>query len=285
VGDPDSGKGWLSNLIRLIFGGVSADPWQYFLSGCAAWNDDLAKAGVWLTKDPIPVTERERLRVTSALKQALSDAAFRVQTRWKTAGEVARYQWWVCTLNKDAKSRSCIPSKDISDKLLIFAFWKALPDALFQRTMDCPEELTAEIPHFLSWLLRFTPPETVVGGPRYGVRPWCHPLFRETTGYGAACADVGDLLQELSAALKATIKEWKGSAQALLNECLAAGMNVRNWDNVKLGRGLTTIHENNPEAIPSKKDWSGTMRYTVNLEFYRRGPEGLEDNQQGGNAT
>jgi hypothetical protein len=267
VGDPDSGKSWFTQWMKLLAGGEAADPWAYFQSGCDSWNDDLAKAGIWITKDPLVQTEQQRSLVTSAIKQALSDASFRVKTRWVTTGEVERYQPWIATMNSDAKSRSCIPNSDIADKVNIFRFYPALESSDFQWLKDNPEVLMSELAHFRRFLLDWRTPGYLEGSSRYGVKTFTHPEFSGETLYSAELSEAGDLIVELSKYVPNVM--WTGTAQEFLNE-LGTFVKVYGWDNVKVGRGLTRIFQSHRELV-DKKSRCGTFVYHINLDAYRGG--------------
>jgi hypothetical protein len=269
VGDPDSGKSWLTHWMKLLAGGEAADPWAYFQSSCDSWNDDLAHAGIWITKDPLVQTEHQRNLVTSAIKQALSDQSFRVKTRWKSNGEVERYQPWIATMNRDAKSRSCIPNSDISDKVNIFRFYPALESRDFQWLKDNPKVLMSELAHFRRYLLEWKTPEHLVGSSRFGVKTFTHPEFGGTTLYSAQLADAGDLIVEM--AKHTTNVMWSGTATDFLIQ-LSSFVHVHNWDNVKLGRGFTRIHEIPRPDLVDKKWRCGTHVYHINLDAYREAP-------------
>lgn len=265
VGDPDSGKSCLAQWMKLLAGGEAADPWAYFQSGCDSWNDELARAGIWISKDPLVQTEQQRSRVTSAIKQALSDQSFRVKTRWQTAGEVERYQPWIATMNRDAKSRSCIPNGDIADKVNILRFHPALDSRDFQWLKDNPEVLMGELAHFRRFLLDWRTPGYLEGSSRYGVKTFTHPEFSGETLYSAELSEAGDLIAELAKHVSDVM--WTGTAQEFLNE-LEPFMKLHGWDNVKVGRGLTLIFRSHPELV-DKKSRCGTFVYHIHLDAYR----------------
>ena len=143
-GDPDSAKSWIIQQLKMVFGGEAADPWSYFKSGCQKWNDELAKASIWTFKDPVVQTAAQQATTTAAMKHVLSDQGFRVETRFVSACEVERYQLLIGTLNRDAKSRSCMPTADIADKINIFRLYPTLSQSTFDHLKEHPEYMLTE---------------------------------------------------------------------------------------------------------------------------------------------
>ena len=266
-GDPDAAKSWTAKQISMVFGGVHACPWKYFQSGCKGWNDDLAESSIWLFKDPIVQTAAQQATTTAAFKQALSDQSFRVETRYLTATEVERYQLLIGTMNRDAKSRSCMPTHEIADKVNVFRLYQTLPQSTFDHLKENPEYMLTEHAAFRRFLLEYEIPEHVKGGSRYGVKTFTHPEFRGGTLYTAEIADVGDLIVDL--AERTTDVVWCGTATEFLRAWESkVGRRIVGWDNVKIGRGLTKVFEDHPNLV-DKKQRNGTYVYHLFLDRYR----------------
>jgi hypothetical protein len=260
-------------MLRMVFGGEEADPWPYFLSGCRDWNDELARASIWLSKDPTPATTAQVVTFTSAIKQALSEQSFAVKTRFVSKSVVERYQLWILSMNRDPKSRSCLPGRDVADKISTFRVYgdkdnPILSNETFDWLKDDPYYLLAEHAAFRRFLLDYKIPAYVKGGSRFGVKPFCHPEFEESTVYQAELSEAGDLVRALAEHDAHTL--WKGTATEFL---VQLGTDKgRGWDNVKLGRALTKIHANGRPDLVSYAAWHGTTRYTICLDAYRDAP-------------
>ena len=266
-GDPNSGKSWVVAQVKMVFGGLSADPWNYFQSGCRDWNDDLAESSIWVFKDPVVQTAAQQATTTAAMKQALSDQGFRVKTKFKGATEVERYQLLVGTMNRDAQSRSCMPTAEIADKINIFRLYSTLPQSTFDHLKEHPEYMLTEHAAFRRFLLDYQIPNHVKGGSRYGVKTFTHPEFRGSTLYEAEVADIGDLIVDLAARVTDTL--WTGTATDFLRDLeTVTGRKAIGWDNVKVGRGFTKVRDEHPDRVDKKKR-NGTFVYHIFLDRYR----------------
>ena len=267
VGDPDSGKGWIQEQMRLLTGGSAEDPWKYFAAGCKGWNDHLAKTGIWLSKDPVMQTERERLQGSAAMKQAFSDQSFAVETRWEMTCTVQRYQMWVGSMNRDARSRSCIPA-GIGDKMNIFRWYPALPDTQYEALKVMPEYMLAEHAALRRFLLDNRIPDHIKGGSRYGVRTFCHPEFATAvTEYDAELSEIGDLIAIMAGMSAHAV--WKGRATAFFDEIAMTNKTAAlGWDGKKVGRALTQLHRDHGDWVDVSPR-NGSSWYTINLEAYR----------------
>mgnify|MGYP003346644085 CR=1 FL=1 len=124
------------------------------------------------------------------------------------------------TLNDDPESVQAVPHTDgsILDKISLFKFKAHKTFEEISRN-DIPSMLSEELPHFAAWLRDWEIPKEILGGERYVVKSYHHPMLLAES---RASSSVHSFLEFLDVFLYQYKKDneaqthWKGSAIELL---------------------------------------------------------------------
>jgi hypothetical protein len=288
AGPPGAGKTLLTSLLKHLFGGGTAHPYQSFV-GDTAFNEDLAESGLLVIDDEAasfhPLARR---KFQQALKQWLVSDLRRIHAKGQKAVTLKTCQRVVILVNED--SLEVLPHLDGSfrDKvhlLKAFTSTEVCQQRSTEERLAWSMALKAELPHFLWWLLHeFQVPEHR-GDARYGVA-----AYQDQELMDDICqTDENALLMEQIEAVLAHSTEtreerpnkafvlaanqawaWQGTAHELedilranLREVIAQRLFPHSNS---LGLRLESLSQQFPAKVLRLKRVSGLRRWSINIE-------------------
>ena len=287
AGPPGAGKTLLASLMKHLFGGGAAHPYQSFV-GDTAFNEDLAESGLLVIDDEAasfhPLARR---KFQQALKQWLVSDLRRIHAKGQKAVTLKTCQRVVILVNEDALELLPHIGGSFRDKVHLL---RAFPsnEVRQQRTTEerlrWSTTLKAELPHFLWWLQHeFQIPEHRVDA-RYGVA-----AYQDEELMDDICqTDENALLMEQIEAVLANSKEtrperpnrafvlaahhawtWQGTAHELediLRENLRDVIAQRLFPHSNsLGLRLESLSQQFPAKVLRLKRVSGIRRWSINF--------------------
>jgi hypothetical protein len=180
LGPRGVGKGLLQAIITQVTGGREASPYAY-LSGRTDFNGELFMAEHLKIEDEAASTDlRARRQFGNGLKQIAANRIHKLHDKYCRGIDLPVF--WRCTLslNSEPENVLILPPMDESmeDKFILF---KCSPFALPMPTETVEQEealwkgLTAELPHYLYWLLHEFALSEDLKSNRYAVRHFHHP--------------------------------------------------------------------------------------------------------------
>src|SRR6185295_7096415 len=174
AGPVGSGKTFLNRgvLSRALGGHGEANA---YLTGSDGFNSELFEYALWTIDDgSIMSSEKIHLFFSENVKRAVANRDHRVNEKFRKAVQTPWQGRIVVTLNDDPESLRIIPNIDVSilEKLMLFRCGDRAVQFRSQPEME--ELLDRELPHFLRWLLDWTPPAECFAGAdvRFGVAPY-----------------------------------------------------------------------------------------------------------------
>lgn len=180
AGAPESGKTLLLSLIKTIFGGRVAKPYE-FMIGRDNFNEEMFESVLLLIDDETVETKMDaRKKLGSWLKKFVANAENRCRGLHKKAISLVPLWRVFFLMNEEADSILVLPPIDasIKDKLMIFKAYKhsmPMPTDSARQKRAFWDALMAELPYFIHWLLyKYERPESIKGG-RYYIKPFKHP--------------------------------------------------------------------------------------------------------------
>lgn len=189
AGGTGCGKTLFVQLLERIFGGASAQPYQWLMGG--QFNSDLVGAAVLTIDDEVSKTDmKSRKDLGARVKQFVAVPKIRIEGKGVDAIVLSPGNRLIfCTnLTEDNLSVLPPPSEDLVDadgrsgKIILSKFYSHGWEGPFGTEAEKRafiKSLVAELPYFLHWLLHeFQLPETLYD-ERYGVIPWMHPEILE----------------------------------------------------------------------------------------------------------
>lgn len=287
AGPPGAGKTLLASLIKHLFGGGVAHPYQSFI-GDTAFNEDLAESGLLVIDDEAasfhPLARR---KFQQALKQWLVSDLRRIHAKGQKAVTLKTCQRVIILVNED--SLEVLPHLDGSfrDKVHLL---KAFPsrEVHQQRTteerLEWSTALKAELPHFLWWLQHeFQIPESRVDA-RYGVVAYQDEELMDEICQTDENAVLMEQIEAILACSSETRQErpnkaftleanrawtWQGTAHELedmLRENLRDAIAQRLFPhNNSLGLRLESLSQQFPLKVLRLKRVSGLRRWSINM--------------------
>ena len=203
---------------RLMGGGANAS--DYLVQG-SSFNAELFEYAVWNVDDASSADSSEAHRHYSRMiKQGVANTRHAYHRKFMDQVTLDWRGRIIQTLNDDPESVQAVPHTDgsILDKISLFKF-KA--HKMFEEISrnDIPSMLSEELPHFAAWLRDWEIPKEILGGERYVVKSYHHPLLLAES---RASSSVHSFLEFLDVFLFQFKKDnpaethWKGSAIELL---------------------------------------------------------------------
>lgn len=184
-GPEDCGKSLLQHLITHFLGGRSAKAHRYF-SGATTFNGDMLGAEHLIIEDDyMPSDMKSRLSLGAQFKQfAVGTEAVSFNAKFQQAINLRAFFRVSVTCNDEPENLMVLPplNGDIGSKILIIRasrFKMPMATVTAQEKEVFWNQLYAEIPAYLYWLLNeFQLPDSRVDR-RYGVSSWVHPAILE----------------------------------------------------------------------------------------------------------
>ena len=184
AGESGCGKSLLQNIITEIFGGRSANPFNYMMG--EKFNYDLAGAEHWQIEDPASTTDlRTRRFFGNRLKECNYNRDFSINQKGKDALLLQLFRRTTISVNLEPENLAVIPPLDDSIKDKIFLFKCDMVHESFKPFVDLfgGVDRTALwawvkewMPEIRVWLLKGLPPlAKALQRGREGIQAWQHP--------------------------------------------------------------------------------------------------------------
>lgn len=179
AGDHGQGKTFLSQFIMAQIAGGFGDATRVLL-GQESFNRELGEVAMWSVDDGnATVDYQSRVTFSENIKAAIANPTIKYHPKYLDSSTLPWQGRIMVTCNTDPQSLQIIPTTEntIVDKLMLFKLgdWKPTwpPNPVIEA------KVRAELPFFLRWLAKWTPPAGVMSnsrtGNRYGVRSFLHP--------------------------------------------------------------------------------------------------------------
>jgi hypothetical protein len=259
-GDEGCGKSCFGRTILApIFGGSVANPIDY-VKGIERWNDDLTRATLWLSSDPV-VSPEEKGKSERMLKTIASEPVMTCSTRFTTRHEIEQFCMKIFSLNLDPVSRSAMLTSGLQSKVQVYRVYEAKRNKMEFENSD--EKAYRELPHFLAWLMMNPPAAwTQVPDPRYGVPCEIHPEFQAESVYSAQIQTVRELVLHFIDGWDIGDR-WKGTTTDFVEALNAVRIiSVNKLRITEVGAGLSMIARNEPSLIKATVS-NGCSRYEI----------------------
>jgi len=219
VGQHDSGKSLVQNLVTLLLGGRAAKPYRY-MSGGTSFNGELFCAEHQMIEDePASRDLRTRKKFGSEIKMVTACETQSCHSKNRQAITLTPLWRLTISLNDEPESLLTLPPLDnsLEDKVILC---KAAKHAMPMRTDSLRERdifwqtLKSELPAFIDFLLNWEIPEHLKS-ERFGITHYHHPEVRRAID---TLAPEMRLLEIIDATLfVAQTADWIGSAAELEN--------------------------------------------------------------------
>jgi hypothetical protein len=179
AGPNDFGKTFLSSFVMREIAGGHTDPRKLLLEG-AEFNKEAGEVGAWSIDDLNGIVDtKTRRKFSDAIKQVAASDSILYHPKYADSVKIPWLGRMMVTCNTDAMSLTSIPdmSGHIKDKVMLFKVGDGSWRPTFPPRHDLEAKVKAELPHFLRWLLNWTPPAGVTEGAseRFGVCDFHHP--------------------------------------------------------------------------------------------------------------
>lgn len=276
AGGPSQGKTLLNwRVVGAALGGF-ADATPY-LQGKTSFNKTAAEHPVWSLDDPTGQVDYDKHKqFGEAIKAHVANPRVSYHPKHKDSIEIPWYGRLFLTCNTDPQSLSVLPPMDnaVSDKIMLFKFTDF--QFTFGSNADVEQQITAELPHFLRWLLDWTPPDQVLWdeNKRFGVRPYHHPEMLHTAVEDNPATKLVEVLDLWASSMRRddkTLADWKGTTAKLFSSLMGTDEgNLRpflsRYTPVRLGRELRSLTQRGTTRVLKHSNKGNVSRYTISIE-------------------
>jgi hypothetical protein len=276
AGGPSQGKTLLNwRVVGAAMGGF-ADATPY-LQGKTSFNKTAAEHPVWSIDDPTGQIDYDKHKMFGeAIKAHVANPRVSYHPKHKDSIEIPWYGRLFMTCNTDPQSLAVLPPMDnaVADKIMLFKFTDYQHQ--FGRNSDVEGVIAAELPHFLRWLLEYSPPAHVTWdeNKRFGVRPYHHPEMLHTAVEDNPATKLNELVDRWAASMRRddkTATEWKGTATDLYTSLMGIDEGnlkplMSRYTAVRLGRELRTLAQRGGTRVIKYTNKANVSRYVINLE-------------------
>lgn len=186
AGEPNSGKSLLSEILRELAGGVSAEPYRY-MTGQDNFNEEFLTAGLLVVDDEASDTSiQQRLRFGAELKQICAKRGTRIRAMQTGALQLHPIQRLAIFLNLEPERLQVLPpiDNDMRDKIMVLKGYRKpmpMPARTVGERRAFWDQIRSELPAFVHWLLNvYQPPYDDLD--RFGPKAYQHPAILEELG-------------------------------------------------------------------------------------------------------
>jgi hypothetical protein len=167
---------WCYRMLAPSLGGRVVNPYDFFTKK-TDFTDELFGSALWAINDEESPDERSKLAMQAKLKSCVVNPEQTYHPKFRTKLSLPWQGRIVVTLNNGPTSVGMLPeiNDETRDKLMFFAT-RAF-DGVFPEEQILEAQIAAELPKFLSWLLKWKAPEAVTKGAltRMGVQSYFDP--------------------------------------------------------------------------------------------------------------
>jgi len=255
IGKANTAKTFFSQrMLPMIMAGLSGEAGDVtsWMQGKDAFNKELFEKTVWSMDDPPTLkTAAQHTEFSESIKRIVAGASVRCRGLYASAVNIPWKGRIILTANMDSDFVSALPNMDMStkDKIMIFKVSSDYYPNLGKNHEVNRQMLIDELPHFLDWLLAWTPPAEVLDNDfRFGgVVPYHSPEVMQKIENESPDAQLKEILNVYREAWSSDHPKdkstWHGSATELLQE-LSKYMDFHRLSNLKgvsMGRLLHKI--------------------------------------------
>lgn len=235
------------------------------------YNENLVGAAVWVIDDNEATTDAKiRRRFSEKIKKYTASSKLRVRGMYKSPVDLHWQGRIVMTTNTDAASLSILPDLDgsILDKLMILRLKDSYNPWFKTKGVDPEKVIRDELPSFLAWLLKYTPPEYITKGsdPRFGINPHHDvSLLDEVRSTAPAQQDLEFL--EVWWDVRGSKEIWTGTAAKLLSEMSiydTVAPLIRGTNSNYFGKVLSKVAEMGDEVTKEVRGKKAAV-YSINF--------------------
>ena len=215
VGEPGSGKGFLTWLTKMLLGGRSADPYLY-MTGGTPFNHDLAMAEFWGMGDKQAKYDiRSRRAFGASVKSMCVDSELFIHPKGRTAFTADTFRRLMLTANPEREHVQVFPpvDNDTGEKMMLLKCDRA---QLSSDKLKNQKEFISEMPSFVRFLENESIPAQLRDS-RYGVKKFHHPELIELLDVMTPERQLIEILDETlwQNQGKDDLNDWRGSAEEL----------------------------------------------------------------------
>jgi hypothetical protein len=290
VGPVQCYKSWtIHKILKPTMGGFS-DMTNMANGQSGGFNADVLRSPLAVIDDSQgSSSENKRVQYASAIKKLVANGTHMYHEKYQTPTEVEWKGRVILALNDDPVSIRLMPTLDISNEdKVIGCYMKAWPDHPDAVVFDNLE--TTELPHFLAWLLEWTPPDSVLDSrSRYGIRALVSEEIREKVFAASTTGAVQEKLNEWWSRRTSDErkKPYTGTACAILEELGACFRNspeqLRGMTQTSLSarlRELACMGDCGVEVVPKSPKSKKSIRYKIFLPWAEAPESGTFDARQ-----
>jgi hypothetical protein len=249
LGPTGRGKTLLTN--KIVGGAVGGfSDASAYLSGATAFNKDLCGSAAWVIDDQTAAaTYADQRKFVELTKRCVANPRLEYHAKYADAIPLPWAGRVMMSLNLDAQSLAALPTLDSSNRDKIIALrvcGKHKPN--FGANHYVEATINRELPHFLRWLLDWTPPAWVRDSSRFGVKTYVDSFIEAAAYDNSSRSAIAEMVEFFAKRVRDTVKDaaWRGTLtefQVVLHEC-NNGRSVGNSNNLEfVRRGMTVLEE------------------------------------------
>ena len=276
AGGPSQGKTLLNwRIVGTALGGFS-DATAY-LQGKTSFNKTAAEHPIWSLDDPTGHIDYDKHKAFGeAIKAHVANPRVSYHPKHKDSIEIPWYGRLFMTCNTDPQSLGVLPPMDnaVADKIMLFKLTDYQHP--FGTNREVEAILATELPHFLRWLMEYSPPDEVLWheNKRFGVKPYHNPDMLHTAVEDNPATKLVEVLDLWAASIRRDDKkltEWKGTATELYRSLM--GIDEGNFKPLlgryttsRLGRELRTLIQRGGTRVQRTSKKANVSKYVINVE-------------------
>ena len=276
AGGPSQGKTLLNwRVVGAALGGF-ADATAY-LQGKTSFNKTAAEHPIWSLDDPTGHIDYDKHKAFGeSIKAHVANPRVSYHPKHKDSIEIPWFGRLFMTCNTDPQSLGVLPPMDnaVADKIMLFK----LTD--YQHPFGANHEVEAilaiELPHFLRWLIEYSPPDEVLWheNKRFGVKPYHNPDMMHTAVEDNPATKLIEVLDLWATSMRRdnkTMTEWKGSATDLYSQLMGLDEGrfkplLGRSTTMRLGRELRTLVQRGGTRVLRTSKKANVSRYVLSVE-------------------
>ena len=275
AGGPSQGKtllGW--RVVGAAMGGF-ADAAMY-LQGKTSFNKTAAEHPIWSLDDPTGMIDYDKHKAFGeSIKAHVANPRVSYHPKHKDSIEIPWYGRLFMTCNTDPQSLGVLPPMDnaVADKIMLFKFTDHQHH--FEANHKVEAVLEAELPHFLRWLLEYSPPAEVLwpDNQRFGIRSYHNPEMLHTAVEDNPATRLIELIDMWAISMRRenkSVTEWKGTATDLYSQLTGLEEGrfkplLSRYTTMRLGRELRTLVQRGGTRVLKASKGGNVSKYTISV--------------------
>jgi hypothetical protein len=249
LGHTGHGKTLLTNkIVGSAVGGFSDA--SAYLSGNTAFNKDLCGSAAWVIDDQTAAaTYADQRKFVELTKRCVANPRLEYHAKYADAVPLPWAGRVMMSLNLDAQSLAALPTLDSSNRDKIIALRvSAAHKPKFGSNEIVEKTVKGELPHFLRWLLDWSPPTTVLDTSRFGVKTYIDPFIEAAAYDNSSRSAIAEMVEFFAKKVREYLGQdkWRGTLTEFtvtLHEA-NGGRSVGNSNSLEfVRRGMTVLEE------------------------------------------